>query len=103
MAETVLPGGLVVYDPTGIVEAEAQPLAPRVESLSGLRIGILDNSKWNAGDLLRRTIELLEKGEGGPFPEVRFYKKHSFSSNADADLIQRIVSDSEVVITAIGD
>ena len=40
-------GKQIVYDPRGVVEAEPKPLAPRVESLEGLRLGVLDNSKWN--------------------------------------------------------
>ena len=42
-----------VYDPRGTVEATPAPTAPRVKRLEGLRLGILDNTKWNANKLLR--------------------------------------------------
>ena len=42
-----------IYDPRGQVSSESDPIAPRVKSLKGLRLGILDNSKWNANKLLR--------------------------------------------------
>ncbi len=51
-----------VFDPRGRVDA-ARPPAPR-GALDGLRLGILDNTKWNAGRLLRKTAALL--GERAP-------------------------------------
>ena len=93
--------GQIVYDPRGHVEAEAIPLAPRVPTLSGLRVGVLDNTKWNANKLLRQTISLLE--DEFPFAHVRWYTKDSFSRNAAPELIERIVTENDVVITAIGD
>ena len=44
---------LLVFDPRGVVEAEQLALAPRVRELGGLRLGVLDNTKWNANRLLR--------------------------------------------------
>jgi hypothetical protein len=102
MTATSLPTGQIVFDPRGAVEATRQSLAPRLQSLAGVRLGVLDNSKWNAGRLLRRTVALLEE-EAGPFEEVRFYKKHSFSSNAAPPLLDRMVSEVDAVVTAVGD
>ena len=96
-----LRSGQIVYDPQGIVEAEAKPLAPRISSLKGLRLGILNNSKWNGGTLLRKTVSLLQQNE--TFSEVHFYKKESFSKVAAPDLIDRIAEENDAVITAIGD
>ena len=96
-----LPSGQVAYDPRGIVEVEAKPLAPRISSCDGLRLGVLNNSKWNGGKLLRKTISFLEPE--GIFSEVHFYKKDSFSKNAPPDLIDRIVQENDAVIAAIGD
>jgi hypothetical protein len=96
-----LKSGQVVYDPRGIVEVEAKPLAPRISARDGVRLGILNNSKWNGGKLLRKTISFLEPE--GIFSEVRFYKKESFSKNAPPELIDRIAQENDAVITAIGD
>ena len=96
-----LRSGQIVFDPQGIVEAEAKPLAPRISSLKGLRLGILNNSKWNSGTLLRKTVSLLQQNEA--FSEVHFYKKESFSKTAAPDLIDRIAEENDAVITAIGD
>ena len=90
-----------VFDPRGRVDAERVELAPRVATLKGLRLGILDNAKWNANRLLRKTAELLE-GEQG-ISAVTHYKKESFSKYADPALIAEIAANNDIVLTAIGD
>jgi hypothetical protein len=93
--------GIPVYDPRGTVEAESRPIAARVGDLNHLRLGILDNTKWNANKLLRRIRELLQ--ENFTFANVTYYRKESFSRFADEELIRRIAADSDAVLTAIGD
>ena len=90
-----------VYDPRGVVEAEARPVSDRAASLKGLRVGVLDNTKWNGRRFLEKTLSLLEAEEA--LGEVTFYKKESFSKNAAPELIGQIAAESDVVITAIGD
>lgn len=96
-----LPSGQVVYDPRGSVTIEPTTLAARPSRLEGIRLGVLDNSKWNASRLLRAIVRLLEKSHhiGG----VTLYKKDSFSRVAPEELIDRICAENEVVLTAIGD
>jgi hypothetical protein len=76
-------------------------LAPRAAALGGLRLGILDNTKWNANRLLRKTAALLEERHG--LGAVSYYKKESFSKVADPALIAAIAANSDIVLTAIGD
>ena len=52
---------VLVYDPRGIVELANVPIAARPKQLDGLRLGILDNSKWNANKVLRASMTALEK------------------------------------------
>lgn len=92
---------VVVFDPRGVVEVETKPLAPRVGDLAGLRLGVLDNSKWNANRLLRKTVARL--GEKAALAAVNYYRKESFSKDADPALIETIAADSDIVLTAIGD
>jgi hypothetical protein len=91
----------IVFDPRGVVEGERVALAPRLAALGGLRLGVLDNTKWNAGRLLRRTAALLDAEHG--FAAVNHYRKESFSKEADPALLARIVADNDIVLTAIGD
>ena len=52
----------VAFDPRGIVETEPLALAVRAQSLDGLRLGVLDNTKWNANRLLRKTVTAAARG-----------------------------------------
>jgi hypothetical protein len=91
----------IVFDPRGRVDAERSSPAPRVGRLEGLRLGILDNTKWNAGRLLRKTAARL--GERHGFAAVNYYRKESFSKAADPALLAAIAADNDIVLTAIGD
>ena len=99
--ERRLPDGRIVYDPRGAVTAEPRELAPRLKTLDGVRLGVLDNTKWNASKLLRHVVTGLEAG--ATLAEVNRYDKESFSRPGQADLLDRIAADNDAVITAIGD
>ena len=91
----------IVFDPRGRVDAERVMPASRVGALGGLRLGILDNTKWNASRLLRKTADRL--GEQHPFAAVSYYRKESFSKEADPALLAAIAANNDIVLTAIGD
>ena len=91
----------VVYDPRGIVSADERPIAPRLRKLEGIRLGILDNTKWNANKLLRRLRDDLSKNY--VLSEINYYRKESFSKFADPALIREIAASNDAVVTAIGD
>lgn len=93
---------LEVFDPCGRVDIDSRPLADRKQGLAGLRLGILDNSKWNANKLLRGAAAALSAEI--EFAAVNYYvKTHGFSSDAPPELIEQIASENDVVLTAIGD
>ena len=90
-----------VYDPRGVVEATPLPLAPRAKSLEGLRLALLDNTKWNANKLLRGVRDRL--AEKHRFAAANYYRKESFSLNARPVLIVVIAAYYDLVLTAIAD
>jgi hypothetical protein len=90
-----------VYDPRGVVEAAPLALSARVNKLAGLRVGLLDNTKWNANKLLRGVRDGLAGKHA--FAAVNYYRKESFSLAAAPGLIERIAAENDVVLTAIGD
>ena len=92
---------MIAFDPRGAVDTELQPLAARIGDLDGLRLGVLDNTKWNANRLLRQTVGRLRKETS--FAAVNYYRKESFSKDADPGLIETIAADNDIVLTAIGD
>ena len=65
-------GGVSVYVPTGEPATIAGRLAPRLRSVRGARIGILDNCKEFADLVLRGVAEVLERDHGA---RVRFWRK----------------------------
>jgi hypothetical protein len=90
-----------VYDPRGVVETQPLAIAPRVKRLEGLRLGLLDNTKWNANKLLRGARDRLAAKHG--FSAVNYYRKESFSLAAAPQLIAEIAAENDIVVTAIGD
>mgnify|MGYP006919684538 CR=1 FL=1 len=64
--------GVGLHVPTGAVDAALKGLAPRLKSLRGARVGILDNCKEFADLVLRGVAEVLERDFGA---EVRFWRK----------------------------
>jgi hypothetical protein len=92
---------VVVFDPRGVVEAERKALAARAADLGGLRLGVLDNTKWNANRLLRKTVARFDAEVA--FAAVNYYRKESFSKDADPALLATIAAENDVVLTAIGD
>jgi hypothetical protein len=101
MSEITLEGGLLAFDPRGVVDAQAQPISPRPARLEGRRLAVLDNSKWNANRLLAATTARLSRDV--EFASVAFWKKESFSRNAVPELLAQITEEGDVALVAIGD
>ncbi len=93
--------GPPVYDPRGVVDVEPVRPAPRLKSLKGLRLGVLDNTKWNAHRLLDEITALLDAEFG--LASVNYYKKENMSVTATPELIARIAAENDAVVTAVGD
>jgi hypothetical protein len=53
-----------LYDPTAQPRAIDARLAPRLTSLAGKRVGILDNGKANAGTLMLAVAKVLQDRYG---------------------------------------
>ncbi|MCC7105841.1 MAG: hypothetical protein IT307_11920 [Chloroflexi bacterium] len=65
--------GFDILSPAGAEPAGGQALAPRVRSLQGISLGLLDNGKHNAGPLLAAIGALLRETYGlelMPHPKV---------------------------------
>ncbi len=90
-------GGLSVYVPTGSASAEAKPLARRLATLKGARIGILDNCKEFADVVLTGVAEVLERDYGA---RVRFWRK-SYLGIA-SPYAEEMAKDCDAVINGVG-
>ena len=90
-----------VYTPVGKVVKQMFDLAPRVHTLDGLVLGLLDNNKWNAQRLLRQLdSELRAKFQ---LKDVIYLRKPYFSRPAFPDMIEQLSTGADVVVTALAD
>ena len=96
-SQQTLPSWQIVFDPRGHRHRRADPARPAAETLRGVRLGVLDNSKWNASRLLRHTAAAFA-GACEP-AEVHRYVKDSFSREATDALLDRIAAENDVVVT----
>lgn len=88
-----------VLSPVGSAAMEVKPLARRPASLTGLRVGVLDNSKPNADALLGRVAELLVERAGAG--AVTVWRKPG--SSHPATVIDEVVAGADVVLTGSAD
>jgi len=91
--------GITVLSPLGINRVGSQPLAPRVRSLDGVRLGILNNSKPNSLELQRRVVELL----GQHHQVAGSVTKQKPSAAIGADGLDAYAKEVDAVVTAISD
>lgn len=91
-----------LLDPTGAAEGASDgTLSPRPVSLKGLTVGLLDNTKPNSTLLLDEIAADLSRDYG--IGEIKHYVKDYFGTPVKDELFQQIVSEVDIVITAVGD
>jgi hypothetical protein len=91
-------GGISVYVPTGDADTQSKRLAPRLESLRGARIGILDNCKELADVVLRGVANMLEREHG--VAEIKFWQKSYLG--VPSPFAQEMARECDAVINGVG-
>ena len=79
---------------------EKHGLAPRIKSLAGKRIGLLDNRKDTASVILKRLASRLEAEYGAV--TALYHTKVVYSRRAEPSMLDEFVSKCDFVITATG-
>lgn len=92
---------LKIFDPTTPTKVEKVNFVPRPESLSNLRIGLVDNAKFNSDKLLIKIAMVLEKDYGAKSHVIR--RKHNPGVPAHEEIINELASNCDVIISGIGD
>ncbi|MBV9417566.1 MAG: hypothetical protein JO363_21455 [Solirubrobacterales bacterium] len=91
-----------ILDPTGRSgSVRAATLAPRVTELTGLRLGLLDNTKANAALVLETLAAHLRAQHH--VGEVSTYTKSYFGTPVEEDRAQEIAQSCDAVIAGVGD
>jgi hypothetical protein len=89
----------VLLDPSSELSPTSRPRLPRLDSVDGRRVGLLDISKPR-GDLFLDRLEQRLRERGA---EVLRFRKPTFTKPAPLDLRQEIASRCDAVIEALAD
>ena len=94
-------GNLKIFDPTTTAKEEKIDFVPRPKSLNNIRIGLVDNTKFNSDKLLLKITAILEKEYGVKNHAIR--KKHHAGVPAHEEIINEFSSDCDVIVAGVGD
>ena len=94
-------GTIRVFDPTSRNAEQEIRLAPRQGSLRGLRIGLVENTKYNSNALLLRIAVILEKKYGAKSHILR--SKRTARTPVDEKTIEEFKTAVDVAIAGVGD
>lgn len=90
-----------LYDPTASGPERILFRAPPLPSLQGKTIGILENNKLNAVEMLREVAALFETRHGCVVRPV--YSKSNASAPAPAGVLAHAAGEVDFLITGLGD
>ena len=66
-----------LFDPTSTPRERTVTLAPRLRDLHGLRVGLVENTKFNSDVILGKLGERLARQHGFLLPSCHANKYHS--------------------------
>jgi hypothetical protein len=92
---------VTVLHPAAEDVAEPQRLAPRLSSLQGMTVGLIDNHKRNANVYLAALGQLLQDRYG--VSRVVTYRKVSQSLPTPDEVLDQLTSTCDAVIHAVAD
>ena len=92
---------MLLYDPTVTGPELNNARAVAVQSIEGKRIGILENGKLNAVNMLRETAVLFEQRHGCSIEPI--YTKSNDSAPARVETLNAAAANVDFLITGLGD
>ncbi len=90
-----------LLDPTTEAAPQTLPAVPRPRSLQGLRVGLIENTKFNSDRLLQKIGDIL-KAEYG-VAETRMWRKRNASVPADEAIIAELRATCDAMVAGVGD
>jgi hypothetical protein len=90
-----------ILDPTTEAATQTIAFAPRPPALAGLRVGLIENTKFNSDRLLQKIGEILKTEYGAA--EVRMWRKHNSSVPAHQEVIDELTRTCDVMVAGVGD
>jgi hypothetical protein len=93
-----------IYTPDGAIGRPLFTLAPSPATLGGLRIGVLDNAKPNAGVLMVRLAEQLAVRTGATVTLVTEKGPgHNAATPCSDEVLDKLTKEVDLVITGSAD
>ena len=89
----------ILIDPTGERALDTRPRLPRLDTLDGKTVGLLDIAKPR-GDLFLDRLEEQLRGRGA---DLKRFMKPTFTKPAPRDLRQQIATECDAVVEALAD
>ena len=90
-----------IYDPTTEVAERHIAFVRRPQTLEGVRIGLVDNTKHNSDELLLRIAQILERDHGAKAHLIR--KKKSAGAAPHAEIVEEYKANCDVIVAGVGD
>lgn len=90
-----------LYDPTSSGPQRNLSRAAALATLEGKTIGILENGKLNAAEMLHEVAALFEARHGCTVRPI--YSKSNASAPASPELLKQAVGEVDFLITGLGD
>jgi len=90
-----------IYDPTTEVADRHIAFVRRPQTLAGVRIGLVDNTKHNSDQLLLRIAGILERDHGARAHVIR--KKKSAGAAPHAEIVEEYKANCDVIVAGVGD
>ena len=90
-----------VFDPTLPLETQEFAYAPRPGSFRGLRVGVVENTKFNSKELLCKVAERLEQQHGIRLVSVN--RKQSSGHIVSQETISLFRQQVDIVLAGVGD
>jgi hypothetical protein len=90
-----------LYAPTSTTPTRKRTRAAALAKLDGARIGILENGKLNAEEMLREVADLFVQHHGCTV--VKLASKKNASAPAPASSLLQVAPEVDFLITGLGD
>jgi hypothetical protein len=92
---------VTIVDPAAEDSAVAENLARRLDTLSGAHVGVIDNSKHMAAELLAEVEALLQQRYG--VKKVTRYRKANPSIPTPPDVLASLAANCDAVVHGVAD
>ena len=90
-----------LLDPTTEAATQTIAYAPRPQALTGKRVALVDNTKFNSDRLLERIGVILKSEYGAA--QAKMFRKKNASVPAHQEILEEAKKTCDVMVAGVGD